>query len=214
VKRVLLADDHTLMLDGLIGILKREYEIAGTAENGRVLLEQARRVKPDLILLDVSMPELNGIETARKLQETAPEAKVVFVTQQLNPEYVRAAFQAGAMAYVAKQSAGSELLEALRLAMAGRYYVTPLVSPRDAQGLPTRAAKGNPGSLFGARLTPRQREVLQLIAEGKSGKEISIALNISVKTVEFHRNAIANALSLRTTAELTRYAIAQGIVAD
>lgn len=214
MKRVLLADDHTLMLEGLIRILRHEYEIAGTAENGRALLEQARRVKPDLILLDVSMPELNGIETARKLQEMVPEAKVVFVTQQLNPEYVRAAFQAGAVAYVSKQSAGSELLDALRMAMAGRYYVTPLVSPREPHDLTLRNSRANPGALFGARLTPRQREVLQLIAEGKSAKEISSALNISVKTVEFHRNAIANALSLRTTAELTRYAITQGIVAD
>ena len=214
MKRVLLADDHCLMLEGLIGILKHEYEIAGTAENGRVLLEQARHLKPDLVLLDVSMPELNGIEAARKLQEIAPEAKVVFVTQQLNPEYVRAAFQAGAMAYVAKQSAGRELLEALKLALEGRYYVTPLVSPREGHAAPLRGARTNPAPLFGARLTPRQREVLQLIAEGKSGKEISAALNISVKTVEFHRNAIVKALSLRTTAELTRYAIAQGIVAD
>lgn len=214
MKRVLLADDHTLMLEGLIGVLKQHYEIAGTAENGRILLEKAEHLRPDIILLDVSMPELNGIEAARRITETLPTGKLTFVTQQLNPEYVRAAFEAGAMAYVAKQSAGSELLEALRLAEAGRYYVTPLVSTKEPYMQPAPGSRTNPASLFGARLTPRQREVLQLIAEGKTAKEISAVLHISAKTVEFHRNCIMNELGLRTTAELTRYAIAQGMVSD
>ena len=214
MKRVLLADDHTLMLEGLIGVLKQHYEIVGTAADGRSLIEQAVRLQPDLILLDVSMPGLNGIEAARKLHEQVPSAKMVFVTQQLNPEYVRAAFEAGAMAYVAKQSAATELLEAVRLAAAGRYYATPLVATKEPHLAPVRGTKTNPAALFGATLTPRQREVLQLIAEGKTAKEISAALHISAKTVEFHRNAIMNALSLRTTAELTRYAITQGIVTD
>lgn len=214
MKRLLLADDHTLMLEGLIGVLKHHYEIVGTAENGRVLLEEAERLRPDIILLDVSMPELNGIEAARRIREQFPATKLIFVTQQLNPEYVRAAFEAGAMAYVAKQSAGTELLDAIRLVEAGRYYATPLVATKEPHVTSLRGTTKNPASLFGARLTPRQREVLQLIAEGRTAKEISAALNISTKTVEFHRNSIMNELSLRTTAELTRYAITQGIVAD
>lgn len=214
MKRVLLADDHTLMLEGLIGVLRPHYEIVGTAENGRILLQEAKRLKPDIILLDVSMPELNGIEAARRLKEELPGARLVFVTQQLRPEYVHAALEAGALAYVAKQSAGRELLEALRMAEAGGYYVTPLVPTKDPHLCAVPGAKTNPASLFGTRLTARQREVLQLIAEGKTAKEISAILHISPKTVEFHRNAIMNELALRTTAELTRYAVTQGIVAD
>lgn len=214
MKRVLLADDHTLMLEGLISILEQDYEIVGTAENGRVLVEKAELLKPDLVLLDVSMPELNGIEGARRIAKLLPASKLVFVTQQLKPEYVRAALEAGAMAYVAKQSAGNELREAVRLALAGRFYVTSLVASKEPTAIPIRGWKNNPASLFGAALTPRQRDVLQLIAEGKTAKEISTALSISVKTVDFHRTALMNELGLRTTAELTRYAITQGIVAD
>ena len=214
MKRVLLADDHNLMLEGLIGILKQDYDIVGTAENGRTLVEQAVLLKPDVVLLDVSMPELNGIEAAGRISKLLPACRLVFVTQQLKPEYVRAALEAGAMAYVAKQSAGSELREAVRLALAGRYYVSSLVAPREPTATPVQGWKSNPASLFGARLTSRQRDVLQLVAEGKTAKEVSASLNISVKTVDYHRNALMNVLGVRTTAELTRYAISQGIVAD
>lgn len=214
MKRILLADDHVLMLEGLIGLLKRDYEIAGTAQNGRELLDLAERLHPDIVLLDVSMPELNGIEAARRIRAALPHIKIVFVTQQLNPEYCQAALQAGAIGYVAKQSAGSELLNALRLAEQGRSYVTPLIPSKTQCVQSDPGRRGSPAALFGGRLTPRQREVLQLIAEGRSGKEIAAELSISAKTVEFHRNAIMDELSMRTTAELTRYAIAQGIVSD
>lgn len=214
MKRILLADDHNLMLEGLIGILKQDFEIVGTSQNGRDLVEKAVLLKPDVVLLDVSMPELNGMEAAARISKLLPACRLVFVTQQLRTEYVRSALDAGAVAYVAKQSAGSELLKAVRLALAGRYYVTPLVAPHEPSATPERGWSNNPASLFGARLTPRQRDVLQLVAEGKTAKEISSSLNISVKTVDFHRNALMNALGLRTTAELTRYAIVQGIVAD
>jgi DNA-binding NarL/FixJ family response regulator len=214
MKRLLLADDHAMMLEGLISVLRDEFEIVGTAKNGRELVEQAQLLKPGLIVLDVSMPELNGIEAARRLNTLLPSAKLVFVTQQLDPAYVRAAFDAGAMGYVAKQSAGSELLEAVRLAMAGRYYVSALVTTKDPTLRPFQGSKSNPAKMFGGSLTPRQRDVLQMVAEGKTAKEISSALNISVKTVEFHRNGLMNELGLRTTAELTRYAVLHGIVSD
>lgn len=214
MRRILIADDHALMLEGLTGILKRDFEIVGTAENGRILLEKAELLRPDLILLDVSMPELNGIEAARRISKLLPGCRLVFVTQQLKPEYVRAGLEAGAMAYVAKQSAGSELLEAVRFALAGRFYVTSLVAPKEPTSTPVRGWTRNPASLFGANLTARQRDVLQLVAEGKSAKEIASSLNISVKTVDFHRNALMNVLGVRTTAELTRYALTQGIVTD
>jgi DNA-binding NarL/FixJ family response regulator len=210
-KRLLLADDHALMLEGLARLLESEYDIVGTATNGRTLLTEAERLQPDVIVLDIGMPELNGIEAARRLARSVPHARIVVVTQQLDPAYVHAAFTAGARAYVAKQSAASELLGAVRLAVQNRYYVTPLINSVAAE-LASADRSRNPADLFGSRLTPRQREVLQLIAEGKSSKEISTALNISAKTVEFHRNSLMDELGIRTIAELTRYAVSRGIV--
>lgn len=210
-KRLLLADDHALMLEGLLRLLSGEFEVVGTVTNGRAVLEEAKRLNPDVIVLDVSMPELNGIETARRLGTVLPSAKIVFVTQQLDPAYVHAAFAAGAMGYVAKQSAAKDLVEAIRLALNDRYYVTPLVNQEILTGSSLSPRK-NSADMFGADLTPRQREVLQLVAEGKSTKEISAALNISVKTVEFHRNNLMDELGVRSIAELTRYALSRGIV--
>jgi DNA-binding NarL/FixJ family response regulator len=210
-KRILIADDHGLMLEGLACLLSTEFEVIGTAPNGRVLLEKAERLQPDIVVLDVGMPELNGIEATRKLAKTLPSAKIVILTQQLAPEYVRAAFAAGARAYVAKQSAASELIAAIRLAISDRYYVSPLAGIEAAK-LANLSPEQNPAKLFGSRLTPRQREVLQLIAEGKSTKEISSALGISPKTVEFHRNCLMDELGVRGIAELTRYAISQGMI--
>ncbi len=211
LKRLLLADDHALMLEGLSRLLSGEFEIVGTATNGRVLLLEAERLKPDVIVLDIGMPELNGIEATRRLTKSLPATRIVIVTQQLDPAYVHAAFTAGANAYVAKQSAANELVEAIRLALRDRYYVTPLAGA-DAARLANFNPRKNPAEMFGASLTPRQREVLQLVAEGKSTKEIALALNISTKTVEFHRNSLMNELGMRTTAELTRYALSRGMV--
>jgi DNA-binding NarL/FixJ family response regulator len=213
MKRILLADDHVMVSEALCGILEKDYEIAGTAKDGRELVERAHQLKPDVIVLDISMPELNGIEACRQLQASGSTAKVVFVTQQLGFEYVRAAFDAGATAYVAKQSASSELREAVRLALLGRYYLTPLVTPGRGNEPAPRVQRSNPAEMFGARLTSRQREVLQLVAEGKTTKEIASSLNISAKTVEFHRSSVMDQLGLRTTAELTRYALIHGIIA-
>lgn len=210
-KTILLADDHALMLEGLTRLLASEFDVVGTARNGRLLLTEAERLQPDVIVLDVGMPELNGIEAARRLSKSIPAAKLVFVTQQLDPAYLHAAFSAGAKAYVAKQSAANELVQAIRLALRGRYYVTPLAG-KDITQDPRYGSKVNPAAMFGAELTPRQREVLQLVAEGKSTKEISALLNISPKTVEFHRNSLMDELGVRSTAELTRYALSRGIV--
>lgn len=212
MKRILLADDHLLVSEALCSILATDYEIVGIAKNGRELVEKANELKPDVVVLDISMPELNGIEACRQLQEAGCTARVVFVTQQLAPEYVGAAFDAGAMAYVAKQSASSELLHAVRLALMGRYYVTPLVPPRSGNVRVPEVLRTNPAEMFGSSLTGRQREVLQLVAEGKTTKEIASALKISTKTVEFHRGSVMDQLGLRTTAELTRYAYIHGII--
>lgn len=212
MRRILIADDHVLVLEALCGILEREYKIAGTAKNGREAVEKALELKPDLVILDVSMPELNGIEAMRQIRAADGSAKIVFVTQQIDPAYIRAAFDAGAMGYVAKQSASSELLLAARMAISGRYYVTPLATPKAGFDVAGRSPRMNPAEMFGAGLTTRQREVLQLVAEGKTTKEVALTLRISPKTVEFHRNAIMDQLGLRTTAELTRYALSHGII--
>jgi DNA-binding NarL/FixJ family response regulator len=164
-----------------------------------------------VVVLDIGMPEMNGIEAARRLNRSLPCCKMVFVTQQLDPAYVHAAFAAGARAYVAKQSASKELVEAIRRALRGYYYVTPLVGERAAE-LATLDPRKNPAEFFGSALTPRQREVLQLVAEGKTTKEISSLLHISPKTVEFHRNSLMDELGVRNIAELTRYAISRGII--
>lgn len=211
-KRIFLVDDHALMLEGLARLLAKDFEVVGTATTGRKLLEEIERVRPDVVLLDVGMPEMNGIEAARRLSRSHPKIKIVFVSQRLDPAYLDAAFNAGAKGYVAKQSAAEELVRAIRMALRDRYYVTPLAI-HDQLKRPIAGPRSNPAAMFGVELTPRQREVLQLVAEGKSTKEISAALKISVKTVEFHRNGLMDELGIRTTAELTRYALSRGIVA-
>jgi DNA-binding NarL/FixJ family response regulator len=213
MKRILLADDHIMVSEAICAILERDYEVVGIAKDGRELVEKAFQLQADVIVLDISMPELNGIEACRQLQASGCTSKVVFITQQLGSEYVRAAFDAGAMAYVAKQSASSELLQAVRLALLGRYYVTPLVAQGPGTEPAPKVQRSNPSEMFGARLTSRQREVLQLVAEGKTTKEIASTLHISAKTVEFHRSSVMDQLGLRTTAELTRYALIHGIIA-
>jgi DNA-binding NarL/FixJ family response regulator len=210
-KRLLLADDHGLMLEGLTRLLAGEFDIIGAVTDGRSLVAEAERLRPDVVVLDIGMPELNGIEAARRVNRSLPACKIIVVTQQLDPAYVHAAFTAGAKAYVAKQSASKELVEAIHQALRDHYYVTPLVGKEAAE----RAAldpRRNPSEFFGSALTPRQREVLQMVAEGKTTKEISAVLNISPKTVEFHRNSLMDELGVRTTAELTRYAILHGII--
>jgi DNA-binding NarL/FixJ family response regulator len=210
-ERILLGDDHALLLEGLSRLLEAEFEVVGTAQNGRTLLEMAERLNPDVVVIDIGMPELNGIEVGRRLVRLVPSAKIIFVTQQLAPAYLHAAFSLGAVGYVAKQSAAGELIKAIRMALCGQYYVTPLAG-EEASEFSNLDPQRNPAEMFGSRLTPRQREVLQLVAEGRSTKEISSALRISQKTVEFHRNSLMDELGLRTIAELTRYAVAQGIV--
>ena len=209
--RVLIADDHALVAEGMARLLSTEYDIAGISMNGRALLSDALRLNPDIVCMDIAMPELNGIEAALQLARIAPRIKVIVVTQQIDLQYLRAAFRAGARGYVAKQSATEELLTAFRRVLAGRRYITPLLAEQ-APNL-VHELQRNPDKFFTDALTPRQREVLQLVAEGKTVREISAALNISPKTVEFHKNGLMNELGLRTTADLTRYALANHIIA-
>lgn len=209
--RALIADDHLLLLECLKTIVERECEILATATDGRELVVLAAELNPDLILLDIGMPLLNGIEVARQIKRTNPHVKLIFVTMQADREYVREAFEAGASGYVLKQAAASELLAAVRDVQQGRFFISSLISDRFV-GRPLSPGE-NPSKLFGA-LTARQREVLQLVGEGKSAKEIAALLDISVKTVEFHKKHLMEELHLRSSAELVRYAVEHGWVAQ
>ncbi|HYZ84579.1 MAG TPA: response regulator transcription factor [Bryobacteraceae bacterium] len=209
-KRVMLADDHQLLLEGLSAVLEREYDLVGSATDGRTLVELAERCRPDFVLVDISMPVMNGIEALKRIHATMPDTRVVVVTQHEDRQYMRAAFAAGASGYVLKQSAASELLQALRAVCQGTFYVSPqLLQKKETTELDLRQ---NPVQLFGAQLTSRQREVVQLVAEGNSAKQIAHILNISTKTVEFHKATIMQQLGFRSTADMIRYAVETGIV--
>jgi DNA-binding NarL/FixJ family response regulator len=208
--RLLLADDHTLVLEGLKKILESDFELVGAAENGRDLLRLAEELKPDVVLLDISMPLLNGIDACKQLLKASPQAKVIFVTMHADSDYVAEAFRAGASGYLLKRSAASELVNAIHEVIKGRYYVTPLVT-REALG--PLFGGGADTRKLSSTLTSRQREVLQLVAEGRSVKEIATILQVSAKTVEFHKSALMERLGIHTTAELTRYAIEHGLIA-
>jgi DNA-binding NarL/FixJ family response regulator len=205
-----MADDHSLVLAGLRKLVEEDGEVVGTVEDGRALLQEAQRLRPDIILLDISMPLLNGLDAARQLRTLVPESKLIFVTMHTTPTYVAEAFKAGAAGYLVKQSATAELKQAIQAVLRGQHYMTPSVT-RDMMG-----ATGRPEGPVCKRpvtaLTPRQREVLQLIAEGKGTKSIASLLHISIKTVEFHRTRLMDELNLHSTAELTRYAVSEGLV--
>jgi DNA-binding NarL/FixJ family response regulator len=204
---VLLADDHTLVVEGLRKILEPECDVVGAVEDGRSLLEAAAQLKPDIILLDISMPLLNGVEAARRLRDTVPGVKVIFVTMHADATYVAEAFRAGASGYVLKRCASLELLHAIRQVLQGRAYVTPLIR-KDLAELPAWPLGTGEAS---GELTVRQREVVQLVAEGHSVKEIAMLLKISSKTVAFHKTNVMRRLGIGSTAELTKYALEHGI---
>jgi DNA-binding NarL/FixJ family response regulator len=206
--RVLLADDHTIVAEGLASLLEPEYELVGRVQNGRDLLRAADELDPDVIVTDISMPLLNGIEALRQLKKTKPDVRVVFLTVHADVTYVTEALRAGARGYVLKQSAAEELRSAIRTVHEGGTYVTPLIASELGDLLDADQASDS----LAVVLTPREREVLQLLAEGRSVKEIAAVLDISPRTVEFHKYNVMDKLGLRTTAELTQYAIKHGIV--
>ena len=206
--RVLLADDHSLILAGLRKLVEGECEVVGTVEDGRTLVEAAQTLRPDLILLDISMPLLNGLEAARQLRTLVPGSKLIFLTMHASPTYATEAFQAGASGYILKHSAAEELSQAIKSVLQGRHYLTPLLTKEvmDSVLTPSTGERGK-----ATALTSRQREVLQLVAEGKGTKEIATILSLSVKTVEFHKARLMQQLDLHTIADLTKYAITQGV---
>jgi DNA-binding NarL/FixJ family response regulator len=207
--RLLLADDHTLLLESIRLLLEPEFDLVGSVEDGQALLLAAKTLKPDVILLDISMPVLNGIDAAHQLKKILPSAKLIFLTMHADADYVTEAFRAGAAGYLLKRSAASELITAIREVLKGNHYVSPLVA-RNALDMLMISPKT--GGKFADRLTVRQREVLQLVAEGRNRKEIATALGLSVRTVEFHKSAVMRQLNLKTAADFTLYAIEHGMI--
>ena len=204
--RIIAADDHRIVVEGLRGLLEPEFELVSVVSDGRELIEEHDRVRPDLIIADVGMPHLIGIQAMRKLREAGSKARFVFLTMHPDPEYAAEALDSGASGYVLKHSAPEELVAAVREALAGRTYITPRIA-----GDVLKAMRGGSPS---ARLTSRQAEVLQLLAEGRSAKEVAAALDLSPRTVESHKYAIMEALGVKTSAELVREAIKRGLVCD
>lgn len=205
--RILLADDHRIILDGLKRVLEPEFEVAGAVEDGRELLKAAERLRPDVIVADISMPHLNGLEAVRQIHKTHPEIKVVFLTMHAEVAYALKAFEAGASGYVLKNSAADELVMAIREALQGRTFVTALISGELVQAYQNGKHRQ---VVTVADLTTRQREVLHLLAQGCAIKDIATRLTISTKNVEYHKYRIMELLDIKTSAELIRYAVAQG----
>jgi DNA-binding NarL/FixJ family response regulator len=208
IPRIVLADDHPMVLEGIARLVEEFGEVVGKVEDGRALLDVASRLKPDVVVMDISMPSLNGLGSASQLQKLVPRCKIIFLTMHSDPTYVTAAFEAGASGYLLKRSAGSELKKAVTAVLTGRHYVTPLALPPD---VPITDPVRREAPAF-KHLTPRQQEVLQLIAEGCSTKAIATLLNISIKTVEFHKAKIMETLGIRTVPELTTFAFSHGLI--
>jgi len=205
--RVLLADDHAMLLAAIEKLLSDEYTIVGQVLDGRALVAEAEKLKPDVIVLDIGMPSLNGLDAARRLKQVLKDVKLVFLTMHEDPDLAAEAFRAGASAYLLKRSAATELSIAIREAMQGRSYVTPLVTQDLVGSLlhPDQKKKT-------MELTPRQREILQLLAEGRSMKQVAAVLNVTPRTVAFHKYQMMGHLKLKSTAELIQYAVKHHIV--
>ena len=207
--RVLVADDHPIVAEGLQSLLAARYDVVAVVENGQALLDAARTLDPDVVVADISMPVLNGIEATLRLQQELPHIKVVILTMHREEAYARRALEAGASGYVLKVAAPVELVQAIEAALAGKTYVTPEL----AGGQIGRVARDPQRSQDpAAALTPRQREILQLLAEGQTAKEIGAILGISARTVESHKYELMEALGLERSAELVQFAVKHGLI--
>lgn len=206
--RVLLADDHSILLDAFKRLLEPSYEVVGAVTDGRALIEAARRLQPDVIVADISMPMLNGLDACERLGTELPDTRVIFLTVNEDPDVAAEAIRRGAAGYLLKKVAASELFAALERVLAGRSYVTPLVSREPIAQFIARARAGASAS----KLSLRQREVLQLLAEGRSMKQAADALRLSPRTIAFHKYAMMEQLGFKTSAELVQYAVQLGLV--
>ncbi len=204
--KVLLADDHAIVAEGLATLLKDHFELVGIVGDGSELIDAARRLRPDVIVADIAMPVMSGLEALRRLKAAKSDAKIIFLTMYADAPLATESFRAGACGYVLKHSAGEELITAIREVLQGRTYLTPLI----AKDVITTLTELSPKPAV--KLTPRQREVLRLIAEGRRMKEIAAILQLSTRTVETHKYEMMRSLGVASTAELVRYAIQIGLV--
>ena len=206
--RVLLADDHQMLVDALKGVLEPRCEVVGTVSDGLALLEAGVRLRPDIIVLDIAMPRLNGLDAGRKLKHAMPRVKLIYMTMNEDPYLVGEAFRAGASAFLLKHAAALELTDAIELVLKGRSYVTSSA----AEGLANIALREPGARQHAPKPTPRQRQVIQLLAEGRSMKEVAAALHITKRTVAAHKYAVMELLQLNSNAELVQYAIKHRII--
>ena len=204
--RILMADDHLMLLDAFKALLEPDYDVVGTATDGRTLLEEFSRLNPDVVLLDVAMPLLNGLDAGRQLKAQRRSVKLIYLTMNPDPDLAGEALRLGASGYVLKSSAAQELKQAIQEALRGRSYITPLIT-RDVVGSLIHQRTSRP------ELTTRQREVLQLLAEGKSMKEVAAILDLTPRTVAFHKYRMMEQLRVKTSAELVKFAVREGVVA-
>jgi DNA-binding NarL/FixJ family response regulator len=209
--KVLLAEDHTVVAEGLQSLLKDSFDLVGMVHDGRALLDAAEKLRPDVIVTDISMPLLNGLDAVRQIRASRPETRFIILTMHRDTHLAAEAFRAGVSGYLLKVSPVEELVKAIREVAQGRSYVTTLLAKDLINLLIEAGAAQREG---GSALTPRQREVLQLIAEGRTMKEVAGILEISPRTAESHKYDIMQALSARTTAELIQYAIRTGLVGE
>lgn len=209
--RILLGDDHALILDGIRASLQPTYDIVGQAADGKSLVEAAERLRPDLVILDISMPVLNGLESAKRIKGSLPATRLIFLSQHLNPAYLKQALKAGASGYVLKSGATEELQTAIATVLRGEIYITASFGEDVIARLWNRSGDINDQS---EELTERQIEILQLIVEGRANKEIADILHLSIKTIEFHRARLMEKLGVHTVAELTKVALQQGLIPE
>jgi DNA-binding NarL/FixJ family response regulator len=206
VARIILADDHSVLLEALQALLAPEFEVLGAVTDGRALVSECLRLKPDVVVLDIAMPFLGGLEAGRQIKAQRKEIRLVYLTMNADPEMAAEALRIGALGYVLKSSAGSELKTAIRQALDGRSYITPLIT-RDVVDSLIEQRRRMPA------LTSRQCEVLQLLAEGRSMKEVGALLNLTPRTVAFHKYRMMEQLRIGSSAELVRFAVKHGVVA-
>ena len=206
--RIILADDHTLMLEALKNLIEPEFDVVGLFGDGQSLVDNAEALKPNVIVLDIGMPNMNGLIAGAKLRQAMPQVKLIYLTMNHDPDMAGEAFRLGASAYLLKNSAASELLRALREVVRGGYYVTPLMT----KGMVGSFIKNFKQMKSSNQLTLRQKEVLQLLVEGRSMKEVAFALHVSPRTVAFHKYTMMEHLNIRTSAELIEYALKSSVV--
>lgn len=204
--RFLIADDHGIFAEALKAFLEPSYRVVGVVSNGQQLIEETLRLRPEVVIVDISMPILNGFDAAQRIRQQLPETKFIFLTMREDPNLAAAALELGPIGFVLKHSTGPELLAAIEQVLQGKLYITPKLRPEDWVAAKSRARQ------FTKELTARQRDIVQLFAEGRSMKEIASVLNLSEKTVEFHKRHIMESFNLKSNASLVLFAIQQKLI--